>query len=580
LRRLALDRLEPTPENFARAYAEEAGEDAVMLPTRARAPLERLLVRLEDDEATRRLLLDELQQGRWHRLDELAERAGMQAAQRAQAWVALVERLVRGLELEGAQWSARRRRDGLQRVLDGSGRDLQRLQDRLSGLFGAWEADAPQPTDSPQSRAASRGEPDPDGASGGPAQRQDGSTSVPGPDTPAATAVAALDDTLRAALSGDEPVEIQLADRLSRHAAWLREGGPTRAWAMAVQATCDDIRPLLLHRKALGRQLGRLCDELLATLAQVGEEEQWTQASLAAAREGLGERPTLRGVRAAGRALHNARERHQATRQAQREAREALATLLQRLLQEVAELDQHTGRFEEAVGDHALRIERSRTLAEASDAVQSLLGQSRAVHEAVSLARQRLAAERQRAGELESRVQALEAELRRLAEEVSTDALTQLANRRGLEQAFASESARSQQPGAPGELAVALIDIDDFKRINDRLGHAAGDMALKSLAHQVRIRIRPQDHLSRFGGEEFVLLLPGCSADQAQQALTRLQRSLTESLFLHEGSEVFVTFSAGVTTWHPGEALEGTLERADIALYEAKRSGKNRACVA
>ena len=69
MRRLALDRLEPTPENFARAYAEEAGEDAVMLPTRARAPLERLLVRLEDDEATRRLLLDELQQGRWHRLD-------------------------------------------------------------------------------------------------------------------------------------------------------------------------------------------------------------------------------------------------------------------------------------------------------------------------------------------------------------------------------------------------------------------------------------------------------------------------------------------------------------------------------
>ena len=76
------------------------------------------------------------------------------------------------------------------------------------------------------------------------------------------------------------------------------------------------------------------------------------------------------------------------------------------------------------------------------------------------------------------------------------------------------------------------------------------------------------------------MLLPDTALDEAQQALTRLQRGLSVALFLHEAREVFVTFSAGVTAWRPGEPLQAALERADEALYEAKRTGKNRTCVA
>ena len=126
---------------------------------------------------------------------------------------------------------------------------------------------------------------------------------------------------------------------------------------------------------------------------------------------------------------------------------------------------------------------------------------------------------------------------------------------------------------------MGLIDIDNFKRLNDSLGHSVGDQALKALAAQVRAELRPADHVARFGGEEFVVLLPGVSSTEAQEVLTRLQRSLSMSLFMHEGREVFVTFSAGVTRWRDGEALEAAVERADTALYEAKRTGKNRTCV-
>ena len=84
--------------------------------------------------------------------------------------------------------------------------------------------------------------------------------------------------------------------------------------------------------------------------------------------------------------------------------------------------------------------------------------------------------------------------------------------------------------------------------------------------------------MARFGGEEFAVLMLGLSLEGSQQALTRLQRSLSASLFMHEGEEVFVTFSAGVTLWRPGETLEACVERADAGLYEAKRAGKNRTC--
>ena len=209
--------------------------------------------------------------------------------------------------------------------------------------------------------------------------------------------------------------------------------------------------------------------------------------------------------------------------------------------------------------------------------VRQMVDESRAVHDLVSHTQERLRDGRERASELEARVRTLEDELRRLSDEVSTDVLTEVANRRGLMQAFEVETARREREG--GELAVGLLDIDNFKKLNDSLGHAAGDVALKSLAAHVRQQLRPVDVVARFGGEEFVVLLPGAPVAEAQQTLTRLQRSLSSSLFMHDGREVFVTFSAGVTRWRSGEPLEAALERADEALYEAKRTGKNRTCI-
>jgi diguanylate cyclase len=290
---------------------------------------------------------------------------------------------------------------------------------------------------------------------------------------------------------------------------------------------------------------------------------------------------SVRSVRAASALLAETRMQQQQVRGQRQAARDALKQLLHDMLHEVDVLGEHAGRFESATARHAEAIAGADSLDTLAGAVKALLDDTRVVQSAVQQSQSRLAADRAHAAELESKVRELEGELRRLSDEVSTDALTQVANRRGLAQAFDAEVGRAERAeGGAASLGVALIDIDNFKKLNDTLGHAAGDQALKSLAAAVRERLRPVDHLARFGGEEFVVLLPATPVDEAQAVLTRLQRSLSEALFLHENREVFVTFSAGVTGWQPGEALETALERADEALYEAKRTGKNRTCIA
>jgi diguanylate cyclase len=393
--------------------------------------------------------------------------------------------------------------------------------------------------------------------------------------------VASLEGTVRAGLPASEPRAAELADRLAALANALVSEGLTPERVAAVDEVCERARRLFAHRHHLVDQLGVLCQELGRGLAAMAEDDSWARGQCQSLELRLAEGISARSVRAASEMLAETRVRQQRVRDERNAARDALKMLINRLLHEVGELGEHTGRFHDSIGRHAEAIAQSDSLEGLAGVVREIVDESRAVQALVGQAQQRMRDEHSKASELAARVRELEGELRRLSDEVSTDALTRVANRRGLAAAFEAECARAARAGdaAPG-LAIGLIDVDNFKKLNDTLGHAAGDEALKALAAAVRARLRPVDHLARFGGEEFVVLLPATPVGEAQQALTRLQRGLSEALFMHENREVFVTFSAGVTAWRPGEPLQAALERADEALYEAKRMGKNRTNVA
>ena len=172
----------------------------------------------------------------------------------------------------------------------------------------------------------------------------------------------------------------------------------------------------------------------------------------------------------------------------------------------------------------------------------------------------------------ETRIGELERALSEARAAALTDTLTGALNRRGFDAAYQRELARARRHG--GQLALALIDIDDFKRLNDTLGHHVGDEALVHLVKVLRAALRPSDLLCRFGGEEFVLLLPDTALNEAAAAVSRFQGQLAANR-ITDNKEVFLTFSAGVVVQGLDEALEDSLRRADAATYAAKRAGKN-----
>jgi diguanylate cyclase len=176
----------------------------------------------------------------------------------------------------------------------------------------------------------------------------------------------------------------------------------------------------------------------------------------------------------------------------------------------------------------------------------------------------------------EARAAELERELVKVSELVKTDNLTRTLNRNGLDAAFAEEAERMASTGEP--LCLAVLDIDNFKGLNDKLGHDAGDDALVQLSRTVRNSLRPTDVLARLAGQEFVILMPDTPIEVAVGQCERLQRQLTREFFLQGMERLFVTFSAGVTQVRTDEAQQASIDRAGQGLAHAKRLGKNRVC--
>lgn len=165
-----------------------------------------------------------------------------------------------------------------------------------------------------------------------------------------------------------------------------------------------------------------------------------------------------------------------------------------------------------------------------------------------------------------AKVQSLTNEVYKLA---ALDQLTGLYNRRSGEQRLAEEISRAVRHERP--LTVLLIDLDGLKQINDRLGHPAGDLVLKGFSERLQKAIRGSDLAVRIGGDEFMVLLPECRADEVKHVLSRLDGLELE----YDGTRIPCRFSRGWTDYKPGETAEELMKRADGALYENKRAGKN-----
>lgn len=187
----------------------------------------------------------------------------------------------------------------------------------------------------------------------------------------------------------------------------------------------------------------------------------------------------------------------------------------------------------------------------------------------------------QRLRHSEAEVAQLRARLDEVRQEARTDALTRLLNRRAFDEALGEQIRTSHPTARP--LSLVMIDADHFKRINDELGHLFGDRVLGSIAEVLRKNVKGRDVLARFGGEEFVALLPDTAIEGAAQLAEQLRAAVQGIRIRRSDTQAVVgniTVSCGVAQLRAGETGAELIDRADAALYEAKRSGRNRVSVA
>jgi len=322
----------------------------------------------------------------------------------------------------------------------------------------------------------------------------------------------------------------------------------------------------------------RLFRLLLDNVSELLDDDSWMRGQIAAVQDLIAGPLDVRSLEDATRSLKDVVLKQGRLRSSIADVRATVKNMMMTFIDRLGSVAAATGDHHARLAGYSDRIGRATDIGEINEVMEEVLREMRAAQDEALASRDRMVAVHREAQEAEERIRALEAELQHMSELVREDQLTGSLNRRGLDDVFERESARADRRGTP--LCAAILDLDNFKKLNDTYGHLAGDGALKHLVKVVRETLRSMDVIARFGGEEFVILMPETPVDAAAAAMVRVQRELTRHFFLHENEKMLITFSCGVALRLPNEDQASLVGRADRAMYQAKHSGKNRVVVA
>jgi diguanylate cyclase len=571
LKQLALQKVPPTPDNFRSAYDEIAGiksEDKSAGMARALDKVLREAGRGRPKYLTAAKAISGLMEkldwpGVEAQLGSLLPAAGGDSG--ATSWPVVVRNLVRQLEVNHKGLTSTKKREGLERVLANFSSDPDQLVQKIQALVASWGSGT---------AAALPAEAAPPVVEVSPA--------VPAPPAPEAGSQATLwRDILIRALEVGLMSQLKYLPDIARQAQALLEQARSARKEREIVKLGEGLKSFWFTLEMSSDAQYRMHEELLHLLRllvdNMGElvvDDQWLSGQTAIIRDIISKPMDIEVLYNAESSLKELIFKQGKLKHGLVEARETLKQMASTFISRLVEMSESTGEYHQRIEKYQRQLSSTEDIAELNVILDNLMGDTRAMQLDALRSHEGLKETKIKVMEAEQRILALTAELDHASEMAHEDYLTGALNRRGMDEALEREFSRADRFGT--EVCLAMMDIDHFKRLNDTLGHDAGDVALAHLARVTKDTLRPTDVLARFGGEEFIIILPETGRDEAIAVMTRVQRELTRQFFLHNNERVLMTFSAGVAQRQSGEAAEGVMKRADVALYQAKQAGRNR----
>ncbi len=398
-------------------------------------------------------------------------------------------------------------------------------------------------------------------------------------------AVSLLRDLLAKTLEFGVMVQLShtpsLSDKAQKLAALVREAhtaNTLRDAASGLKSLWIDIDLNSSQGHDQQETLKRILLLLVENIGELLDDDTWLRGQLDMVQDVIAGPLKIKDLQESERRLKDVIYKQSLVKHGLREATATLKAAMTAFVNRMGDVVAVSDDYHQKLVTHVERISQTEDVLELNRILETLLDETRAVQSGTRAVHQELLAERDAALAAEDRILALEKQVAEMSALVREDPLTHSLNRRGMDDEFARELSRAERYKTA--FTVAVLDIDNFKKLNDERGHQAGDDALVHLVQVAKDALRITDQVARLGGEEFLIMLPNTPRDEAERIITRLQRSLTKKYFLDKNDHVLITFSAGVAERLPGESQEALIARADAAMYEAKRSGKNRVCLA
>ena len=324
----------------------------------------------------------------------------------------------------------------------------------------------------------------------------------------------------------------------------------------------------------LQQGLLRLLNLLMDSTGELLSEDQWIKKQIYSLKAAMSKPLNMEIITQAEHYLEKITQRQKLINNSLGEARITIKKMMSSLINSLEELSDTTGEYQNKLEYFSEKINQTNDINLLNQLTVEIMQETKLAQSRMINYQKELQTARAETSIAQDQISQLEIKLVEMDSLANEDHLTGTLNRRGLDAAFEREISRASRSKKP--FCFTLLDIDNFKQLNDTLGHQVGDLALIYLTEAIKDSTRPEDIVSRFGGEEFAILLPDTEIKKGLMITKRILRNLTKKLFLHENKRILITFSAGVAQSNPEELQESIIERADEALYRAKKNGKNQ----